>query len=177
MLFYLYWAFFKIGLFTFGGGYAMIPLLEKEVVSTYGWLTLPEMLDVLAVSQVTPGPIAINMATFVGYKVTGFTGALAATLGVITPSVLIVLVIARFYSQFRRLNIVQGIFQGIRPMVVALIGAAGIFIVRSSAIDIPSLVIMAGSFLAIKYARLSPITVILGAGLLGMFIFGFRIIS
>ncbi len=161
----LYLTFFKIGIFSFGGGYAMIPFMEKEVVRNHMWLTLSQMVDAIAISQMAPGAIAINLATFVGYKTAGFWGAAGATLGVITPSFIIVLLIARFYDK------VQRGLRGVRPMVVALIGSAGFFIAQSSFIDIKTVVLGVFSFFALKYFNLSPILVIVGSGLLGIILY------
>jgi len=171
MLFSLCITFLKIGLFSFGGGFAMIPLLQKEVVSIHGWLTLSEMVDVIAISQMTPGPVAINLATFVGFKVGGIWGSIVATVSVVTPSFVILVFISRFFEKFRETDLVQRIFQGVRPVVVALIGSAGIFIARSSLADVQSFLLVVGSFIAIKYLNASPLLVIFGAGLLGVIFF------
>ncbi|ATW28638.1 chromate transporter [Candidatus Formimonas warabiya] len=171
ILIQLYLTFFKIGLFSFGGGYAMIPLMEKEVVRIHGWLTLSQMVDIIAISQMTPGPIAINLATFVGYQAGGFWGSVGATIGVITPSFLIVLLIAKFYSRFREWETMQRVFKGIRPMVVALIGSAGLSIAQSSMVDAKAVIIGVCSFLVLQYAQVSPLFVILGAGLLGVILY------
>lgn len=167
----LFFSFLKIGLFSFGGGYAMIPLLEKEVVRVQGWLTFAEMVDVIALSQMTPGPIAINLATFVGYKIQGIWGSTAATLGVITPSFIIVLLISKFYFKFKQSQRIEGMFKGIRPMVVALIGAAAYFIAGTSISDYKSIILMIITFVAIKYAKLEPILIIFLVGVLGMIVY------
>ncbi len=101
LLIRLFWEFFKIGAFTFGGGYAMIPLIEKEIVNKYHWLTLEQFTDLIAISEMTPGPVAVNSATFVGYKVAKFWGAVASTLGVILPSFLVIWAIAFVFFQFQ----------------------------------------------------------------------------
>lgn len=121
----LFWAFFKIGLFTIGGGYASLPLIENEIVGAKAWITIQEYTDIITISQITPGPIAINSATFVGTKVGGFLGAIIATLGVVTPSVIIALILAKMYYKYRNVDTMQGILAGLRPAVVALIGSAG----------------------------------------------------
>ncbi|MEL7568339.1 MAG: chromate transporter [Dehalobacterium sp.] len=167
----LFVSFFKIGLFSFGGGYAMIPLIEKEVVRINMWLTISQMVDIISVSQMTPGPIAINLATYVGYKTAGFLGSLSATFGVVLPSFLIVLVIAKSYSKFKEWDVVQRVFKGIRPMTVALIGSAAFLIARTSLIDMKTVIIGAGSLLLLRYTKISVILLILVAGIAGMILF------
>lgn len=115
--------FLKIGAFTFGGGYAMLPLIQSEV-ERHGWLTQAEVVDFIAVSESTPGPLAINMATFVGIRTGGVLGAVCATLGVVLPSFLIILIVAKFYEKFRKSRAVDGVMYGLRPAVIGLIGAA-----------------------------------------------------
>lgn len=122
----LFFTMMKIGLFTFGGGYAMIALLENEFVSKKQWLTKDEFLDMLAIAESTPGPIAINSATFIGYKTAKFFGALAATIGVCIPSFVIIYVISLFFDQFLSLTVVEYAFKGIQACVVYLILSAGI---------------------------------------------------
>ena len=123
MNFYLnaFGTFFKIGLFTIGGGYAMVPLIEEEVIHKKKWLTQEEFIDLLAVSQSVPGVFAVNFSIFIGYKLRKFPGALALALGAILPSFLIILAIALFFHQFKEYEAVENIFKGIRPAVVALI--------------------------------------------------------
>lgn len=117
----LFFSFFKIGLFTFGGGYAMIPIIQREVIDNRHWIEQQEFLDLLTLAQSAPGPISLNTAVFVGYKMYGYRGALSALLGVILPSFLIILVVAIFFSQIRENAIVDAAFKGMRPVVVALI--------------------------------------------------------
>lgn len=119
----LFWTFFKIGLFTFGGGYAMLPLIQTAVLE-HGWMEQEMLVNFVAVSESTPGPFAINMATFVGSTMGGFWGALCATLGVVLPSFVIILLIARCFSKFRSSRPVRGILFGLKPAVVGMIGAA-----------------------------------------------------
>ena len=119
----LFWTFFKIGLFTIGGGYAMIPLINAEVVS-HNWLTEAQLLDFIAVSESTPGPFAVNIATFVGTTTAGFFGAVCTTLGVILPSLIIIFLIARFFGKLTEKTLVKDAFCGLRPAVVGLIGYA-----------------------------------------------------
>ena len=117
----LFFSFFKIGLFTFGGGYAMIPIIQREVIDSRHWIEEREFLDLLTLAQSAPGPISLNTAVFVGYKMYGYKGALSALFGVILPSFLIILTVAIFFSQVRENPIVDAAFKGMRPVVVALI--------------------------------------------------------
>ncbi|HHV07721.1 MAG TPA: chromate transporter [Firmicutes bacterium] len=162
----LFLTFFKIGLFSFGGGYAMLPLIQKEIVTNNSWLNLSQFVDVVAISQVTPGPIAINAATFVGYKMAGIFGSAAATLGVVTPSLIVVLSLTLLFLKYNTLDTVQAAFTGIRPAVVALIAAATWGIMPSSIQSVSSLAISVGAFIAIRRFHLDPIvTLLLAAGL------------
>lgn len=124
---YLLWTFFKIGACTFGGGYAMVELV-KEQVTVNGWMEVQEVIDFIAISESTPGPIAVNMATYVGYNVAGIPGALAATTGVVLPSLIVIMVIAKFYKKFIANRFVAGGMRGLRPAAIGLIAAAGISI-------------------------------------------------
>lgn len=119
----LFWSFFKTGLFTFGGGYAMLSLIQSEVLS-HGWLSAEEIVNFIAVSESTPGPFAVNIATYVGRVTAGIAGALCATLGVVLPSFLVILIVARFYERFRKSKLVEGAMTGLRPTVIGLIAAA-----------------------------------------------------
>jgi chromate transporter len=125
----LYWSFFKIGLFSIGGGYASLPLIEKEVVELHNWITMTEFTDIITISQMTPGPVAINTSTFVGTQIGGLLGAIVATLGCVTPSFIIVLLLAYIYVKYKNVTIVSDILFGLRPAVVSLIGVAGLSIV------------------------------------------------
>lgn len=117
----LFWSFFKIGSFTFGGGYAMVPLIEKEIIDNHGWIRRDDFLGLLTLAQSAPGAIAVNTAVFVGYKIRGYAGAIAATAGVVLPSFAIILLIAIYFTDFSHLPAVEAAFKGIRPAVVALI--------------------------------------------------------
>jgi chromate transporter len=119
----LFLTFFKIGALTFGGGYAMIPLIEAEVLS-HGWLELSELIDFIAVSESTPGPFAINIATFIGSQQAGPFGSVCATLGVVMPSFIIILIVANFYERFKKSKAVSGCMSGLRPAVVGMIASA-----------------------------------------------------
>ena len=122
----LFFSFLQIGMFSFGGGYAAMPLIQGQVVKAHAWLSMAEFTDLITISQMTPGPIAVNSATFVGLKIAGVLGAFAATLGCILPSCIIVTIIARLYLKYRKLSMLQGVLKSLRPAVVAMIGAAGI---------------------------------------------------
>lgn len=121
MLFQLFWSFFKIGLFTFGGGYAMIPLIRREVIERKGWIADADFLDLLTVAQSAPGPISLNTSVFVGYKMRGYAGAAASILGVVLPSFVIILSVAVFFAEVRHNEVVDAAFKAMRPAVVALI--------------------------------------------------------
>lgn len=125
---YLLLSFFKIGLFSFGGGYAAVPLIQSEIVEGKQWLEMSEFANLITIAEMTPGPIALNAATFVGNKVAGFPGAVLATLGCILPSFLIVLILSYLYLKFRNLSAVQGVLTGLRPAIVSMIASAGLSI-------------------------------------------------
>ena len=125
----LFISFFQIGLFSIGGGYAALPLIQEQVVNLHGWMDMTQFIDIITISQMTPGPIAINAATFVGIKTAGIGGAIVATVGCVTPSCIIVLVLAAVYYRFRNLHTIKGVLSGLRPAVVALIASAGLSIV------------------------------------------------
>lgn len=122
----LYWEFAKIGLFCVGGGYASMPLIQAAVVDAYHWLTLSEFIDIFTISQMTPGPIGVNAATFAGMKVAGLPGAVAATVGFATPSFILCLMVARLFFRYGSIGAIRGVLNGLRPAVVALICAAGL---------------------------------------------------
>lgn len=170
MVLQLFLTFFKIGLFSFGGGYAMIPLIQKEIVTLHHWLTLSQFIDVIAISQVTPGPIAINAATFVGYKMAGVWGSAAATAGVVMPSFLVILLLTWVFLRYRSLAVVKAMFSGIRPAVVALIAAATWSILPSSITNLVGVVIAVAAFFAIRRLKLDPILALVLAAALGIVI-------
>ena len=127
ILFKLFYTFFKIGLFTFGGGYAMLPLIREEVLAN-NWADEAELVNFIAVSESTPGPFAVNMSTYIGTEQAGILGAFFATLGVVLPSFIIILIVARYYQKYQNSKIVTGLMSGLKPAVVGLIGAAVISI-------------------------------------------------
>ncbi|MBR1687334.1 MAG: chromate transporter [Prevotella sp.] len=166
----LFTTFFRIGLFTLGGGYAMIPLIEREVVERHRWVTKEEMLDLIAIAQSCPGVFAINIATFTGYKQGSTRGAIAAALGTALPSFLIILAIAIFFHQFEDNRIVAALFRGIRPAVVALIAVPTFNLAKSARLNRYTLWIPVVSALAIWLLGVSPIWIIIAAGVGGLVI-------
>ena len=128
----LFLSFLQIGLFSFGGGYAAMPLIQEQVVTRYGWLSMAEFTDLITISQMTPGPIAVNSATFVGIRIAGVPGALVATFGCILPSCILVTAIARLYLKYRNMSVLQGVLGSLRPAVVAMIASAGISILQTA---------------------------------------------
>ena len=167
----IYWdsfkTFFKIGIFTLGGGYAMIPLIEEEVVNKKQWVSKDEMLDLIAIAQSCPGVFAINIATFIGYKLKKERGAIATTIGTALPSFLIILAIAIFFSQFKDNPYVAAIFRGIRPAVVALIAVPTFNLGRRAKLNRYTIWIPVVCALAIWALGVSPIYIILIAGVAG----------
>lgn len=166
----LFWVFFKVGTFTIGGGYAMIPLMQKLIVEKKQWLSQEEFLDTIALSQAMPGLFAANMATNVGYRLRGKTGAVVSVIGNILVPILIILAIAIFFRQFRENKVVESIFMGIRPAVVALIAAPVFTMAKSSGIRWQNCWIPIVSALLIWMFGVSPILIIIAAGV-GGFIF------
>lgn len=156
--------FFKIGIFTLGGGYAMIPLIEEEVVNRHKWVSKDEMLDLIAIAQSCPGVFAINIAIFIGYKLNKVRGALAASFGTALPSFLIILVIAMFFHQFKDNAVVAAIFKGIRPAVVALIAVPTFNLAKQAKLNRFTLWIPVVSALLIWLMGVSPIWIIIAAG-------------
>lgn len=135
MLIKLFISFLKIGLFSFGGGYAALPIIQEEVVDLNNWLSLSEFNDLITISQMTPGPIAINSATFVGNRLAGFPGALAATLGCVLPSAIIVGTISYFYKKYKNLDAMTNVLYFLRPAIVSMILIAGVQILRTAFFD------------------------------------------
>lgn len=164
----LFTTFLKIGAFTFGGGYAMIPLIQKEVVEKQKWLTDADILDIVAIAESTPGPIAINSATFVGYQTSGVIGAFLATVGVILPSFLVILLVSFLLRQFGTIKPLQYAFQGIRAGVLALIANALFSMYRQAPKHLFSYLIMLTAFILVAFAQVNVIFVILGCGIAGI---------
>ncbi|HEX3075403.1 MAG TPA: chromate transporter [Lachnospiraceae bacterium] len=181
----LFWSFFQIGLFCFGGGYAALPLIQYQVVDIHGWLPLRDFADVITISQMTPGPIGINSATFVGIQIAGIPGAIVATLGNILPSCVIALILAKLYYRYRGVKVVQGILNGLRPAVIALIASAGLSLIvlafwNGSSIskdignvDFTSVTIFMLAFYILRRWKANPIHVMIGAGVIGLCIYPF----
>ncbi len=191
----LFWVFFIIGLFTFGGGYAMLSLIQTQVVTAHSWLTESAFTDIVAISQMTPGPVGINCATYVGYEVVRSSGAghliailgsFTATLAVVLPSFIIVLTIVRFYTKFQHNRIFEGVMSWLRPAVVGLIGAAAIIlmfsvdwvgtklavsVVEENFTDWISWVLFAAATVASLFFKVGPIPIILAGGALGLLIY------
>lgn len=171
----LFWSFLQIGLFSFGGGYAAMPLIQGQVVTDHGWLSMTEFTDLITISQMTPGPIAINSATFVGIKIAGIPGALVATIGCILPSCIIVTLVAKLYLKYRNMAVLQGILNSLRPAVVAMIASAGISILitafwgNEAAVILSQtnwvmVLIFAGCIVLMQKFRMNPIWVMILAG-------------
>ena len=171
----LFWSFLQIGLFSFGGGYAAMPLIQGQVVTDHGWLSMTEFTDLITISQMTPGPIAINSATFVGIKIAGIPGALVATIGCILPSCIIVTLVAKLYLKYRNMAVLQGILNSLRPAVVAMFASAGISILitafwgNEAAVILSQtnwvmVLIFAGCIVLLQKFRMNPIWVMILAG-------------
>ncbi len=171
----LFCTYFRVGAVTFGGGYAMIPILEREVVKKKNWVTEEELLDYYAISQCTPGVIAVNAATFVGYKKGGILGAILATLGVITPSIVIITIIANMLSVFSDNRYVSSAFKGISIAVCALVFTTVIGLIKKNVKNIFSVVLALFAFVAIGILDLSPIVVVIAVLLASLL--RFKIVS
>lgn len=164
----LFLVFFRIGAFTFGGGYAMIPLISKEVVENKKWITDDDILEIVAIAESTPGPIAINSATFVGYKVAGFWGSFFATFGTVLPSFCIILIISFVLTQFQNIKAVQYAFNGIRAGVLALLIKALWTMYKKCPKNIVSYIVMGGSFILTAVLDLPVLAVIIGCAVFGL---------
>lgn len=176
----LFWSFFRIGLFTFGGGYAALPLIQDIIVETNRWLSFTEFTDLITISEMTPGPIAINSSTFVGMHIAGLPGALVSTLGCILPSCLFIAVLTRIYFRYRNLAVVEGILSSLRPAIVSLIASAGLSIVvmsfwgdtsdgiHLSETNLIAVVLFSLSLFVLKKFKPNPIIVMAGSGLVGL---------
>lgn len=174
----IYWrlllAFLQIGLFSIGGGYAAMPLIQQQTVELNGWLTLKEFTDLITIAEMTPGPIAVNAATFVGIRIAGFSGALVATIGCILPAGIIVSILAFIYTRYRSLPVLQSILTTLRPVVVALIFGAGLSILRMVSlhgngfspehIRWLGLALFGGALILLRRFRCNPILVMCACG-------------
>ncbi len=180
----LLWSFIQIGLFSIGGGYAAMPLIQHQVVELHPWLTMTQFADIMTIAEMTPGPIAINSATFVGIQVAGIPGALVATAGCVLPSCIIVITLAYVYYRFRGLKMVQGVLGGLRPAVVAMIASAGVSLILLSfygqqtlpedlgALNYISVFIFALGLFVLRRWKVNPIWVMAGAGAAGLVLYG-----
>ncbi len=175
----LFWSFLQIGLFSFGGGYAALPLIQNQVVVLHGWLSLQEFTDLITISQMTPGPIAINAATFVGMRIAGPGGAILSTLGCIFPSVVISSLLAWLYRRYKEMNLLKGILAGLRPTVAALIMSSGVSILLYSLLGgesfptdwlsldwVAAILFLVGLFILRKW-KPNPLFIMLGCGVIG----------
>lgn len=186
----LFFVFFKLGLFCFGGGYAMIPLIQDEIIR-YGWITLDEFYDIIAITEITPGAIAVNAATFVGQRAGGIAGAVTATAGVIAPSFILVIIISKFFFKFNDNPVKKSIFYCIRPAVMGMIVYAAMSVAETSvfsgkigreffntlisepfeAVNIKSLIMFAVTFIILLKTKINPILLLLIMAVIGIFVF------
>ena len=183
----LFLSFLQIGALSFGGGYAAMPLIEAQIVWAHGWLDLTEFANLVTIAEMTPGPIAVNAATFVGIQVAGLPGALIATIGCIFPSCVIVMALAYVYYRFRGLSVMQGILAGLRPAVIAMIASAGIsllcmalygqrmFPADLGSMDLTALAIFLVDFVILRKWKPSPIKVMASAAVAGIALYGIAI--
>ena len=175
----LFWSFFQIGLFSIGGGYAALPLIQNQVVNYRGWLTLTQFTELIVIAEMTPGPIALNSSTFVGTQVAGLPGAIAATIGCITAPSIIVSTLAFFYFKYKKLSVVKSVLGMLRPAVVALILSAGIQIIiltffgeqgvslNVKSINYVSVIIYVAAIVILRKFKFNPILVMIGCGVVG----------
>lgn len=170
-MFEAFLTFFKIGLFTIGGGYAMIPMIEEEVVRKRNWVSREEFLDLIAIAQTCPGVFAINISIFIGYKIKRTPCALVASLGTALPSFLIILLIAMFFFQFQDNRVINAIFQGLRPAVTALVAIPVFTLARNAHINLANCWIPLVTGVLIAFLGISPILIIIAAGVAG-FVYG-----
>ena len=168
----LFAVFAKVGGFTFGGGYAMLPILQREIVDKHQWATQEELMDYFAIGQCTPGVIAVNTATFIGHKRKGVFGAIFATLGVVAPSIVIITLIAAFIKNFQHIEMVQWAFEGIRAAVVALILSAVIKLGKKSLVDVATVAIFLVVAVLSVVTDLSPAIFVVAAGVCGLLLKG-----
>ncbi len=179
----LFWSFFQIGLFAIGGGYAAMPLIQAQVVDARGWLSLAQFADVMAISEMTPGPIALNAATFVGVQTAGIPGGIVATIGCIVPPCIIMTLLAYLYYRYRGLSVIQGILAGLRPAVIAMIASAALSLVilafygtRTLPADLTvinwrAVVLFAAALFVLRKWKVSPIWAIAGTGAAGLLLY------
>ncbi len=179
LLWELFFSFFQIGLFSIGGGYAAIPLIQNQIVDIHGWLTLNEFSDLVTIAEMTPGAIALNASTFVGTRIAGFPGAILATAGCVAPALIIVSALAWMYYRFRSISVIKDVLQSLRPAVVAMIASAGLSILILSLWDgkgfstnigdlnVLSLLLFVGAFVVLRKWKTNPILTMLVCGVIG----------
>ena len=177
----LFYTFFKIGLFGFGGGYAMLSMIQGEVVTRYGWLTPQEFTDIVAISQMTPGPIGINAATYVGFTATGsIWGSVIATFAVVLPSFILMLTISKFFLKYQKHPAVEAVFSGLRPAVVGLLASAALVLMNVENFGSPtddtytfviSIIIFLVAFIGTKKYHANPILMIIACGIAGLILY------
>ena len=177
----LFYTFFKIGLFGFGGGYAMLSMIQGEVVTRYEWLTPQEFTDIVAISQMTPGPIGINSATYVGFTATGSVwGSIIATLAVVLPSFILMLAISKFFLKYQKHPVVEAVFSGLRPAVVGLLASAALVLMNAENFSSPkedmysfiiSCLIFLVAFVGTRKYKINPILMIVACGIAGLILY------
>ena len=168
LLLKLFLAFLKIGTFSFGGGYAMLPFIQREIVERNNWIDINEFMDIIGISQMTPGPVAINSATFVGYKLFGVLGSIMATLGVIFTSFILVSIISKMLEKFKESSVIKAALIGMRPVLIALMIKAFLDLAKESYLDLKSLIIASIIGLVLLSKKVHPILVIVLAGVIGL---------
>lgn len=168
----LFLAFLKVGAFSFGGGYAVLSLIQKEVIESSRWISPKDFIDIVAIAEMTPGPIAVNSSTFVGYKVGALAGSAIATFAVVLVPITITLLVSVYYNKFRHLKQVNWIIRGIRPAVMGLIAAACIKIGKTSIVDVKGTIIALLVFIGVYKLKINPILTILISGVLGVIFYG-----
>ena len=174
----LFWAYLKIGIFGFGGGYAMLSMIEFEVVDHYGWMSIEEFSDMVALSQMTPGPVSINIATFIGYTVGGFWGSMVATAAIVMPSLLLLVFVLRFLFKNKENHIVKTTLSSMKPVIAGLIFVAALMMMNPETFadfglhgSNISVIICAVSFIATYFAKINPILLIIASGLVGYLVY------
>ncbi len=164
-------SFLKVGLLSIGGGYAMLPLIQHEVVDSHQWLTRDEFVDVVAIAEMTPGPLGLNVSTYTGYKIGGLLGSAVATASNILPTLVLMLIICRFFFAFRDNERVSCFFRGFRPVVIGLIAAADVLMGKVSVVDYRSVAIVVAAFVCGYKYKLHPILLIILSALAGIILY------
>jgi chromate transporter len=174
----LFWTYLKIGIFGFGGGYAMLSMIQFEVVDNQGWMTIEEFADIVALSQMTPGPVSINIATFIGYTVGGFWGSMVATAAIVMPSLLLLFFVLRFLFKNKENYIVKTTLSSMKPVIAGLIFVAALMMMNPESFADAglhgsniSVIICAVSFVATYFAKINPILLIIASGLVGYLVY------